>query len=304
MNQFRFIKLGQKGNWEEDCLKSGVLKLSFQNAAHEDCNQGKWTKVESALAKIQSYKPTVSIWISELKYFYTEPESVIWITFHKGKMWWCNAKPGVTEIVENGAKVKLRKCTKAGWRCKDLKGKDLNLESISGRVLKTRGYRGTICRFDVPSENYLQRRISGEVDPDVINTQVMLQNLDDQVLNLITKLEQYEFEHLVDLIFARSGWVRDRSLGKTEKTIEATLKNALTGETAHFQAKCSTSSKVYSAWQQEAYAFPQDKKFFFTHTFKGPEPEIVDGFEFVGPKRLAVMVTRMGLTDWVMDKLS
>jgi hypothetical protein len=41
-----FIKLGEKGDWEEECiLHNQTIKLGFHNPLHTECLAGQWDKV-------------------------------------------------------------------------------------------------------------------------------------------------------------------------------------------------------------------------------------------------------------------
>lgn len=45
-NKALFIKLGEGGRWESECLKAGTLRFGYQEIPHEACVSGNWSEVE------------------------------------------------------------------------------------------------------------------------------------------------------------------------------------------------------------------------------------------------------------------
>jgi hypothetical protein len=42
-----FIKLGRGGQWEEECLREGILRFGYDETSHADCEAGNWDAVLS-----------------------------------------------------------------------------------------------------------------------------------------------------------------------------------------------------------------------------------------------------------------
>jgi len=42
-----FIRLGKSGEWTEQCISAGQLRLDYPQVSHEFCLAGRWTQVES-----------------------------------------------------------------------------------------------------------------------------------------------------------------------------------------------------------------------------------------------------------------
>ena len=61
---------------------------------------------------------------------------------------------------------------------------------------------------------------------------------------LIAGLHWAEFETLVDLIFARSGWQRVSRVGGTLADVDLILEQPVTGETAFVQVKSKAGQSV------------------------------------------------------------
>ena len=108
------------------------------------------------------------------------------------------------------------------WSCYDINGKhELLVDNLDGRITKVQAYRGTICSVEL--EEYLIRRINGEVIPEVEEAKEAFSNLINKVENLIKGLWWQDFELLTDLVFSKLGWQRYSVLGKTEKGIDLDL---------------------------------------------------------------------------------
>lgn len=109
------------------------------------------------------------------------------------------------------------------------------------------------------------------------------------------------------MVFARSGCHRASAIGGTQKLVDVVLEQPTTGELAAVQVKSSTSQKVFEGFVDEADATSRfDRLFFICHSAKGeleapadrPDIHLWVGREF------ARIVPRLGLTDWVMEKIA
>ena len=47
-----YIKLGESGIWEADCIRDGTLRLGYRELPHEVCSQGRW---EDAVAEARKW---------------------------------------------------------------------------------------------------------------------------------------------------------------------------------------------------------------------------------------------------------
>jgi hypothetical protein len=93
---------------------------------------------------------------NQIKQFYEEGENTLWITFYVNKLWWCFSKPELTLLAD---KTKTRPVV-GKWSDKDINGNVLLASNISGKLLKTQGFRGTIC--SVREEKYALAKINCE----------------------------------------------------------------------------------------------------------------------------------------------
>lgn len=80
--------------------------------------------------------------------------------------------------------------------------------------------------------NYLLRRINAEDEPLAKEAGELRTAMLDLTARMIARLHWAEFETMVDLIFARSGWQRISRLGGTQKDVDLVLQQSATGEMA------------------------------------------------------------------------
>ncbi len=299
-----FIKLGEGGMYEKECIeKDQTLRLGYSKVPHETCIKGDWKAVKDyyiQIEKTQSYVATSHS--NQIKQFYEENEQTLWITFYVNKLWWCFSKPDITLLSD---KTKTRPVI-GTWSDKDIKGKLLTADNISGKLLRTQGFRGTIC--SVPERKYALAKINGEQMNEVVEVEVAMNNLKDKLSHLIQHLQWKDFETLIDLIFSRAGWQRVGVIGKTQKTIDLDLFAPVTGEHAIVQIKSQSNLKQFEHYQNEFAKMmtSYDKFFYVVHT---PEKDL-ETYQNDTETNLYLIdkVTELtisaGFVEWVIKKAS
>ncbi|HEX9678859.1 hypothetical protein [Nitrososphaera sp.] len=203
------------------------MRLGFMEANHQDCLNGKWDSVYRTFLQGKNKKtPSVATsFLNQIKKFYQSDEGVLWITFYGNEMWWCFSKPEITQL---GDKSKIRPVI-GKWHDTTIDEKTpLVTESLRGDLLKTQGFRGTIC--DVKIKEYVINKINGKEPEEVKATVEAMRELESRVATLITKLRWQDFETLIDLIFREAGYNRTSDVGKTQKTFDLDLISPVTGE--------------------------------------------------------------------------
>lgn len=297
-----FIKLGNEGAWEEECIeKRQCLKLSrYEGACHKDYQSNHWDVVKKKFVSVGISSKTASDYVRQIKEFYTSDNSTLWITFYKNKLWWCFASNIIKEYSDGSIEREII----GAWSDKDIFGRPLSTDCLSGKLLKTQGYRGTICR--VEESEYLIRKINGEVMPEVEEAIATLSRLNHNLESLIKHLEWSDFELLVDLIFTNAGWKRIGRRGKTEKTLDLDLLSPVTNEKVMVQIKSKSNMKEFSDYKNTYSNMDNyDRMFYVVHT---PDNELMnytmnDGHVSVlcGHK-IAELAISAGLTDWIIEK--
>jgi hypothetical protein len=302
-NKVLFIKLGQGGKFERECIESNqTLRLGYREVDHKLCITGQWDKVHDYFITEENSKTFVATSHSnQIKQFYEEDEKTLWITFYANKLWWCFSKPEITLLAD---KTKTRPVI-GKWSDKDINGNTLLAGNISGKLLKTQGFRGTICR--VPEEKYALAKINCEQMKEVVEVEQAMFNLKNKLTFLIQNLQWKDFETLVDLIFRQAGWQRVGDTGKTQKTLDLELFAPVTGERAIVQIKAQSDLQQFLSYQEQfATMNDYDKFFYVVHTAKNNlttyENETETKLYLVD--KVAELTISAGLVEWVIKKTS
>src|SRR5688572_19721118 len=96
--KIRFIKLGERGEWEESSIADGVVRLGYRSPHHVDCLRGNWDAVHAFWLQYRNGdRGTATRDLTQIRDFYELSAEDVWITFHKKSMHWCRAHPEVTE---------------------------------------------------------------------------------------------------------------------------------------------------------------------------------------------------------------
>ncbi|HEV2237586.1 MAG TPA: hypothetical protein VGR57_13060 [Ktedonobacterales bacterium] len=112
-----------------------------------------------------------------------------------------------------------------------------------------------------------------------------------------------DFEILMDLIFAASGWRRLGVVGKTQKTLDLDLLLPSTGERAFVQIKSRTTTVALNDYIGRLEEMgPYDRMFYVFHSGQAETDD--ERVTVIGPERLAEMVVDVGLIDWLLHKVS
>ena len=300
-----FIKLGKGGDWESQCIRDGTLRLGYHNLPHELCISSDWEnpKVRASFRE-DSDQGAVRRHINQVRNFYETPETILWITFHSDRLWWCFSKPEITQLPD---KSKVR--TVIGrWQDSDIKGNPLIKGRLSGKLLAVQMFQGTIC--SVKERKYLLHKINGTLEPHVAQAETVLEELIVALIPIIKNLHPKDLETLTDLIFRQAGWQRTGVAGEVEKDIDLDLLSPITQERIAIQVKSKASASVYRSYQAKFADMSGFSRFYFvTHS---PDPslkeissEVSDGsFVFWGAEQLAQQAARNGLIGWLIDRAS
>lgn len=307
----RFIKLGRGGRFEQSALEDRRLYLGYHSAPHEDCAEGDWDAIYQIFLN-DGHKPSVARnHARQVRDFYQEPDSCLWVTFIDGSMWWTFANPDVTMCIEENWREipseargpsRYRSCVN-DWHNTNIEGEQLLMRTLPGYVTKVvSGFRGTTCQIE--HADAVLRIINCEIDPWVEKAMVSREALVASLEKVIDRLYWKDFETLIDLIFQRSGWPRVSRVGGSQKLIEFELENPVTGERSFAQVKAQAGQNTlddYVARFERDAGYKQ--MFFVCHTSKGNlRSDDPDVFIWTGPK-VAEMAMKTGLTDWILEKV-
>ena len=300
----RFIKLGEKGRWEKECIEGTkpCIRLGFNTGHHAQSLAGNWQILTDYWRNVERKTPgKTTEFLNQVKAFYTLGESTLWITFYQRKLYWCRAHRTVTELKDGS---RIRRALDA-WSSSDLKGRELHVDNLSGALTKVQGFRGTICR--VKTADYLIRKLNGEIQPEVAKAETALSELEYTLVPLIRKLGWKDFELLTDLVFTQAGWQRIGSLGKTEKSIDLDLMSRVTGKRAFVQVKSQANLSTFLKYKETFEEMNQyDEMYFVVHSPSTDLAKYVEKSAIVllTVERLAKLVVSAGLTGWMIRRLS
>jgi hypothetical protein len=298
-----FIKLGRSGGWEEACIeKNQTLHLGYDNVDHSECLKGNWTAVNDYYLKIMKCKQNAATsHTNQIKYFYESDDTVLWITFYANKLWWCFSNPEIRLLPD---KTKIREVI-GKWSNKDISGKELAADTLSGKLLKTQGFRGTIC--EVSESSYVLLKINCEESLEVIDTREALNSLETKLGALIKHLQWKDFEILIDLIFRQAGWQRLGVTGKTEKTLDLDLLSPVTNEKAIVQIKSSSNFSEFRHYIAEFTKMKDySKLFYIVHS---PEKDLLplptdEKIKLLLLDEITKLSINSGLINWIIKKAS
>jgi hypothetical protein len=304
-----YIKLGEGNRWAQLAFDSNTLRFGFRDVPHQQALAAAEAKdfksVKDFYQNERSVAPgTATRYSNEVREFYTAGTDVLWITFAKGRMWWCFAD---AEVVPNLAAdpdatgSRFRK-TIGGWTDKDLIGQTLWTNKLRGSLTTTAGFRGTICR--VREFDYLLRLLNGEETAVTKAVRTARSQLIETLIPLIPGLHWKDFELLVELVMTQGGWRRVSATGGTQHTIDLELELPLTGERALVQVKSrldqNTAETVATDLTEAAGG---SRVFIVYHTPSEPLAVDQENVTLIGPNALAEHVVDLGLTTWVMAKV-
>jgi hypothetical protein len=298
----RYIKLGRNGRWEKECLKKSIIRFGFGSSTAERyplCLAGKWKKLSKSFIASGKSKGTATRFTNEIRQFFKDDGSTLWITFIGECMYWGFAEVTPPKRHSNGEGVYRQ--ISGGWSGSDRNGEQLTKDRLSGALTKLAAYRGTSCSVDVAE--YVVRRINAQKTPEVERALKASKEIRSSVSEMMKLLTPRDFETLVDLVFSTSGWRRQGIVGKTQKTLDLDLMLPSTGERAFVQVKSKTNSAELAEYVERLDELgPYDRMFFVYHSGEAHTED--DRVTVIAPKKLAELVLDSGLVNWLIRKVS
>jgi hypothetical protein len=299
----RYIKLGSAGRWAGHGLAHGELPFGYKTIPHDICQAGDWDAVTRLLIAEGRSPGKAKDALREIRDFYTLGPDCLWITFAQGHLWWAFAESEVVWLGtgDQARGIRMRK-TRDGWHRTDIAGTPLRMDGLSTRLTQVAAYRQTICA--VKAAGYLLRRINGLEEPAVGRARAAKAAMTAVAAEMIAGLHWSDFETLVDLIFARSGWLRVSRVGESLTDVDLILEQPASGEKAFVQVKSKAGQAVlddYAARYRQSAAY--DRMFFVCHSPKGALSGGDDPSLHVwAGAQLAKTAVSAGLFDWLIER--
>jgi hypothetical protein len=236
----RYVKNGIRGQWWDASYTNGQIHGGWKKIPGELLLKADFSAIEQA-HKAQ-YGSTQDY--NALRDLLDNPSKHVWVTFEHGFLWWCTVHNGIT-VNPNGQTTEKGhfwlKCDRQ-WSKTSVKGKPLAISDLPGTVTATAGFRATVCT--PRAWHSILRLITDNTDPDATKAAEVRREYELAVNNVVKRLSPKDFEHLIDLILARTGWDRISNLGKTQEGIDIEAENPTASEIAFVQVKSSATQEV------------------------------------------------------------
>lgn len=312
----RYIKQGEGNCWAERAFADNALYFGFPAVSHELCldclkraeagDPEAWTPLYTHFIETEGRSPgKARDFQREVCDFYTLGTETLWVTFAGDRLRWCFAAPEVIyrDDADWAVEGPRRREVLGTWRDADIEGNPLTLDRLSSRLTKTASYRQTLCSLE--AEAYLLRKINAAVEPVIARAAAAKAEMVTVAGEMIAALHWADFETLVDLIFARTGWQRISRLGGTMKDADLVLQHPTTGETAFVQVKSRADRGAYERSIETVERSPSyDRLYFVCHSPKGRFPENQSRhIHLWAGTPLADTAVRAGLYDWLVEKV-
>ena len=300
--KIRYIKLGEGNKWAKECFEKGIIKFGYESGCDEilqTSNKKNWAKVrEYWIAKGKS-KGTASDIERQTREFFSDAGDTLWITFENGYLYY--GFTGGTRVEKSNDKSNdpktYRQMDDYGWTNVDINKKPLVITQLSGALTKVAAYRQTICK--VEAGEYIKHRICGTVSKDIRNAEEAKVSLQNSLKPLIKSLTAKEFEILITLLFANSGWRQTSATGGTQKTIDFELENPVLNESAFVQVKTDTKQKEFNEYADKLSDSPYTRMFYVYHTGKAISDN--ENISIWNLDKVVEQVLQNGLVDWVIS---
>jgi hypothetical protein len=313
----RYVKNGSKGRWWTAAREREQVHLGWMEIPASLLLKPNYAEIERRIRKFWDKKQGLTELgkkggatqdFNQLCALLKAPSQHMWITFEDGFMWWCTVRDGAIPNPAGESKGEGHfslECDRP-WSNRSLKGKLLAYADLPGTVTRTAGFQGTVC--EPKAADAVQRIIRGEKDPKAVLASKAREEYERTTRQMVAQLSWKDFEQLVDLILARSGWVRICTLGGKTEGIDVEVENLAAAEIAFVQVKSSANQGVLNDYvkrfkaRRDYYA----RMIFAVHSPSGKliPPKNNPSVQIWEDERIANLVVRLGLGEWVEGKIA
>lgn len=302
----RYIKLGPKGCWEDEAIAKGILIVGFDTGDPETfelCAEGRWDALAAEWARSKS-KGVATRFTNETRFYFEDPGDTLWFTFAHDRLYWGYLEPGLPQPCDprDPANTTTFRRIRGGWADRDQRGKLLTKTSLPGSITAAASFRGTSFELAEYDRERLLQRIRGIHDPAVERVQRAQAELRASLGEVVQRLDDRDFETLVDMLFLAAGWRRVGRLGGTQKTKDLDLRMPVTGERAWVQVKCATTPQEFAGYVRAHDRMEQYQRMFFVYHRGETIRSDRDDIEVLGVAEVVDMVVNGGFVDWVLER--
>ena len=305
-NNAYYIKLGAKGDWAERSLSEGVVRIGWKNISLQDINSNHWDTIKKNIKQEfddrRKKNGSMQDYLA-LKRFCDATINDVFITFHDGKMYWCN----LSELpIEEDDISKFRK-TQGGWSQSSLdsSGKIFYSNEMSGKITKTQAFQATLCQYKEEELQIINRIINGVSNPKVAEIEHKKKEICELLVAILTDFHWKDCEILTDLIFQQSGWHRISMAGGSMKYMDFEYVEPINNDRYIVQVKSGAKKSDFLEYQRKFIHEGYRKLFFVSFN---PDKSLYDykneqeNIEILYGSKLATLIFNLGLVDWVLKK--
>jgi hypothetical protein len=304
----RYVKNGQGGKWWAAAkARSGQVHLGWWFVPRDFLQQRDFDRIRACIAEHYKNQGTATADFNAIKLVMMRPSQHIWVTFEDGYLWWCTVDD---EITVNADKSKEKTegsfwltCNRP-WNNHSVGGRLLARSELPGTVGAVAGFRATIC--EPKGSPDILRIIQDKSDPDAVAATQSREAYTVAVAKLVRKLHDRDFELLIDLILARTGWTRLAKLGGATEGVDIEAQNVAADEIAFVQVKSEAGQAMLDDYIQRFQARTEryHRMIFAVHkpigTLELPTDERV---QIWNGERIAQLAVQLGLGDWIVNRL-
>lgn len=311
IKEIYFIKLGEKGGLDETLLERdiGDIAISF---CEVDVISDSDDIIREKYKNLNKKQGTITDFIRQINNFRKANDTILWITFSKQKLWWGitgNKAPYKDNSFPEGYTQYTSKKLKYGWHDCDINGLQLTYENIAGILLSKKSYQQTICSINKDyafnTFDYVIRKIKGQKLPELEKAEKLKEEFQASITDIIKLLQPKDFEYFVDLIFMRSGWIKQTPGAGTEQDIDLDLVHPFIKERVFVQIKSSTSQKQFEEYLNKYNKHDiYDKLIYVYHSSKKNIECNKEDVMIIENEKLASLALELGLVDLLMKKVS
>jgi hypothetical protein len=303
----RYVKNGVGGQWWKSAKANGQIHLGWRSIPDALLLAADISSIEKQIRAEFGKKAGATQDFNALRTLLVDPNQHIWITFQDGCMWWCTVRNGIetNPDIEPSEKGHFWLTCVLPWSNQSIENRrHLVLSELPGIVTAVAGYQATVCEPKGWKE--ILRIIRNEEDKDAQVAALARSVYEDAVCALIRRLGPKDFEVLIDLILARTGWARLARLGGATEGIDVEVENVSSEEIAFVQVKSAATQSVLDDYvaRFNARRDRYHRMIFAVHSPKGVLKAPAGNLVMVWTgKEIARRVVKLGLGDWVATRL-
>lgn len=305
-SSIRYVKNGAGGQWWKIAKAEGQIHAGWSQVPDGLLLERDFGAIKPYIDESWQGKQGATQDFNQLQTLLDRPSQHIWITFEDDCLWWCKVADEVVTCPTGETKSHGHfwlSCTMP-WSNYSLGGlRHLAKSVLPGSVTSVAGFRGTVCEPRAAVQ--ILRIIRNEDDADVLAARIARDAYRNAIANLIKQLGPKDFELLVDLILARTGWNRLAKIGGARADIDIEAENAAIDEIAFVQVKSTGSQATLDEYYSTFLASSRYQRMIFAvHSPEGqlrrPDDHKVQIWD--NPK-IADLAVKHGLGDWVSARL-